>query len=372
MSGKQSIVVVAVGAMVLSVWMMKPEKKKKIISSKKKDRKQRDERVDIVSRKAAEIAMRAKSKEEEAALIEQEESNYKSEWSEHLPGHILREQYKERRRKEKLPILAMKSQMYDNITMFCPEGRQLSQISYKKAKWYVQKQLATWIGEDNKAIRLTFEPKARSDEGDYGRSLKQNICIACGDDEKYQMRFYIVPHVYRTLFPKRYKTHMSHDVVLLCSDCHLIMGTAANNRMNEIEDEFNPQKRFATNQRQYKVRSAALALLNWRHKIPEQKISDHEATVRQYLTEEKTPIPENDLLTNETLQRIKDVDHRIENPNYIPGPVLVVNSIVNDQEKMADFIRSWRRFFVNTIHPRFLPDGWSIDYAVACDEKPTS
>ena len=326
-----------------------------------------------------------------SSLLSQQEN-----WSEHLPSHIIRQQNKEKRRQEKIPLLAMKSQMYDNITMLDPQGATLSKISAKKARWYVNKGIAEWKGkrkddrdnvnvndntdDDPKIIQLKFEPKARSDEGDYGRSTKQNICVACGDEGgKSQMRFYIVPHTYRSLFPKRYKTRMSHDVVLLCADCHLIVGQASNLRMNELEDRFLPQKRYRTDFEQGKVRSSALALINWRHKIPQEKVASHEEIVRTYLARANKGGDEMDTgnariainadeqeLTDDLLQSVIDVEYRIENPDYIPGSELVVNSIVDNDVEMAKFIRDWRRFFLDTIHPRHLPDGWSVDYPVAC------
>jgi hypothetical protein len=72
-----------------------------------------------------------------------------------LAPHLQREIYKEQRRKEKIPFLAMKSPMYDNIRMLDPEGNALSTISIKKARWYVAKQIAEWITPSS--IQLLFE-----------------------------------------------------------------------------------------------------------------------------------------------------------------------------------------------------------------------
>jgi len=291
-----------------------------------------------------------------------------SEWSELLPSHIIREHTKEKRRQEKMPLLAMKTKMYDNITMLDPQGQTLSKISRKKARWYVNKGLATWKDDGDAFIQLKFEPKARSEDGDYGRSTKQNICVSCGDGCKSQMRFSIVPHAYRSLFPKRYKTHMSHDVVLLCADCHLRVGQASNLRMNELEDKFVPQKRYSTDFEQYKVRSAALALINWRHQIPEEKVALHETIVRTYFSKSGGQVSGKEELSIDLLQSVIDVEYRIENPKYVPGPELVVKSIVDNDDEMTAFIRQWRIFFIDTIHPRHLPDGWSVNHPVACDD----
>lgn len=40
----------------------------------------------------------------------------------------------------------------------------------------------------------------------------------CGKEGDY-LRHNIVPHCYRSLFPEAYKSHLSHDVVLVCQAC---------------------------------------------------------------------------------------------------------------------------------------------------------
>lgn len=317
------------------------------------------------------------------------------DWSEDLPTHIQREQMKERRRQAKLPQMSMKSQMYDNVTMLDPQGNILSKISRKKGRWYVKRGLANWIREEAEedsnaaylyessstkmvvevdddsefnTIQLKFEPKARSEKHEYGKSFKRNICVACGGTEN-QMRFYIVPYAYRNLFPKKYKSHISHDVVLLCANCHLTCGQQSQYRMNDMEEKFNVKKKHTTNFELYKVRSSSLALMNWRQKIPEEKIAEHESVVRTYFLKIGETIQNDEEISKEKLQRAIDVDYQIENPDYIPGPNLVVESLLGNDLKMEEFIRGWRRFFVDTIHPRHLPTGWSVDYPVMSNEE---
>jgi hypothetical protein len=334
------------------------------------------------SRSGGQIGKSTNNDKANASHVPREEHD----WSEHLPTHILREQMKEKRRQQKLPLLAMKSQMYDNITMLDPQGNILSKISRKKGRWYVNKGLAIWVCEEDTvcqdpntvsepstndettSIQLKFEPKARTRcNNDYGKSIKKNICVACGGEEN-QMRFYIVPYAYRNLFPKKYKSHISHDVVLLCANCHLRCGQQTQYRMNEMEEKFIVQKRYATDFELYKVRSSALALMNWRHKIPEDKVACHESIVRAYYLKIGQAIEDFEALSKEQLQNAIDVDYKSDNPNYVPGSKLVVDSIVGSDDKMEEFIRGWRRFFLDTIHPRHLTTGWSVDYPVMSNE----
>jgi hypothetical protein len=53
---------------------------------------------------------------------------------------------------------------------------------------------------------------------------KVNIGVKCSRGDFHMMRHHIVPVTYRTLFPKRFKSHMSHDIVLLCGNCALSTG----------------------------------------------------------------------------------------------------------------------------------------------------
>lgn len=310
---------------------------------------------------------------------DEDESIHLEGWIKQLPSHVRREQEKEKRRRKKMPLLAMKGVMYDNITMLCPNGTHLSKISAKKANWYVDKGLASYrnLNDDGchkkkstfhkyNAIQLNFEPKKRSGKECYGKADKENICVSCGSDQ-HPMRFYIVPYSYRCLFPPEYKSHMSHDVVLLCGNCHLRCGKVTQERMKSIEENFPQKDRYICDQNLYKVRSAALALMNSKHKIPESKVVELEMVVRQYGKSEgwwnKDIGTNQDIYSAGFLEQCLNVKYRIERTDYIPSAHLVVQSLRSDQD-YSIFVREWRQTFLETLHPRFLPDGWSIDHPV--------
>lgn len=113
------------------------------------------------------------------------------------------------------------SKLYDNTILQAPDGEVLSTIDIKKAKWYLDKNLATLISSDPFTVRLTFEPAGRNvgDAGQYYATPKDNFCVVCGKSNSY-IRKYIVPREYRKFFPAVMKSHTSHDVLLLCPDCH--------------------------------------------------------------------------------------------------------------------------------------------------------
>jgi hypothetical protein len=82
------------------------------------------------------------------------------------------------------------------------------------------------VSENPFTVKVNFEPSGRSLEGDeewvddvYYATDRQNKCVSCGHTENFS-RFHVVPTLYRTHFPDSHKSHRSHDVLLLCFDCH--------------------------------------------------------------------------------------------------------------------------------------------------------
>lgn len=135
--------------------------------------------------------------------------------------------------------------------------------------------------------------------------------------------------------------------------------------MDEIEDSYRRyerEPRVIVDQNLLKVRNKALALLKWRAKLPADKILEYEAILRDHLklSDSSTEI------TSEQLQQATKIVYRKDNPNYVPGPEIIVKSLKGDEQNISAFVRGWRQHFLETMHPRFLPIGWSIDSPVTC------
>lgn len=282
-----------------------------------------------------------------------------------LAPHLQRELYKQQRRIQKIPFLAMKSPMYDNIRMLDPEGNALSTISIKKARWYVAKQIAEW--KTPSSIQLLFEPSGRSSNDTYTSSPKCNICVACGVSG-HVMRHYIVPYAYRSLLPKKYKSHQSHDVVILCPKCHLCCEQSYHEHREQLEDGLRKDPSTAivnlVDPQKQRVRSAGLALLRWRKRLPDSKIDEYENLVRDHLA-----VTSSHPLSEEQLQQAIDVEYRVPNPTYVSGAELVANHLMKGgHDAIAQFVEQWRVFFLDTVQPRHLPNGWRVNAPVACSE----
>ena len=285
-----------------------------------------------------------------------------------LPTHIIREIHKQARRKASVRFLAMKKPMYDNIEMYGPQDQLLCTISDKKAHWYIRKNLAEWKdGREKTMIRLLFTPRGKSSEKSvYTLSRKDNICVSCGED-KHHMRHYVVPYCYRTLLPDKYKTHMPHDIVILCPECHLICEQVTQRRQKVLEAKLrkDPGTASATiaSRELYHIRSCAMALLRYGNHLPSHKQLEYQKVVKGHHN-----MNDDEILTEELLQATTEMETDSPNPKYIPGADLVVETLTCE-EKIEDFIRDWRSHFLSSLRPRYLPQGWSVNNPVHSDER---
>lgn len=118
-----------------------------------------------------------------------------------------------------------KKPVYENCKMVAPDGEMLCFCDKRKMLWYLEKGLAIQVELDPPTFKLKFEPNSRGcvDEdkkkSDFYTNDRKNCCVVCGFEKNY-MRFYVIPVVYRTYLPHYLKSHKSHDVLLLCFNCH--------------------------------------------------------------------------------------------------------------------------------------------------------
>ncbi|KAM0838111.1 hypothetical protein ACQ4PT_061188 [Festuca glaucescens] len=132
-----------------------------------------------------------------------------------------------------------KSPVYHNCRIYASDGRLLCYCDRKKLEWYVQRDLAKLVEDNPPGIMLLFEPKGRPEDEDneFYIQSKKNICVGCGEKSHY-IRYRIIPSCYRMHFPEHLKSHRSHDIVLLCVDCHEIAHSAAEKYKRRLAQEF--------------------------------------------------------------------------------------------------------------------------------------
>uniref|UniRef100_A0A7S1BTQ8 HNH domain-containing protein n=1 Tax=Corethron hystrix TaxID=216773 RepID=A0A7S1BTQ8_9STRA len=330
------------------------------------------------------------------------------------------------RREAKFAILAMKGAMYDNIFLHDTDGTLLCTISAKKCKWYLNRGLAErfddneekYETENEKAqrIRLTFRSSVYNHKDNctvsqrsldtYNKSLKYNVCVRCGSSQ-HLVRHYIVPYAYRALLPVRYKEHMSHDIVLLCGSCNVAISSKWQRRMNSMEKaemlEHNlPQNQWKICAYRKRVLSSASAIFKentrGRGSLPNDVKDRHKEVILEFLASKDNEI-ENILeekinpyydtevgVTVELCQSLlEEVDCKVENKGFVSGPELIVSKLHiteeskmdedrDEYQKLADqnvgnFVRGWRRLFIEEAVPRHMPTGWSVDSPVMVDDR---
>ncbi|GIL77185.1 hypothetical protein Vretimale_3160 [Volvox reticuliferus] len=115
-----------------------------------------------------------------------------------------------------------KTQVYQNCRMLSREGQLLCFCDTRKLNWYLGKGLAVQVCEDPPTIQLLFEHQNTDQQtgaDDFYTQSKANRCVGCGCSSHY-LRYRVLPACYRRPMPAALKSHRSHDVVLLCIDCH--------------------------------------------------------------------------------------------------------------------------------------------------------
>lgn len=104
---------------------------------------------------------------------------------------------------------------------------------------YLRRNLAELVDDNPPSIVLLFEPKGRpeDEDNDFYIQSKKNICVGCGEENHY-LRYRVIPACYRMHFPEHLKSHRSHDIVLLCVNCHEIAHSAAEKHKKRVAAEF--------------------------------------------------------------------------------------------------------------------------------------
>ncbi|KAI3948837.1 hypothetical protein MKX01_022251 [Papaver californicum] len=174
--------------------------------------------------------------------------------------------------------LSCKTPVYRNCRIYANDGRLLCYCDRRKIDWYLHRDLAKLVEENPPAIVLLFEPKGRpEDEGN-------DFYI----QRKHYLRYRIIPSCYRVHFPEHLKSHRSHDIVLVCVDCHEIAHSAAEKHKKKIAAEYGiPLFINNVNHEQagvspLQLRTAAMALLRYESTMPSSRRDELTEVVMKY------------------------------------------------------------------------------------------
>jgi hypothetical protein len=268
----------------------------------------------------------------------------------------------------------------ENWKVYHPNGQHMFTCGEKKAAWYLERGLAERNAEGK--ITLTFEPKGVGFEDNevFGRSVREPICVVTGTEDGLQ-RHHIVPYCYRTYFPEAYKSKNHHDVVLIHHAKHSEYEKEATKYKDIIAEMFGVKTigvfNYEYNQMLRKVGKNNVILLNTLYSIFKShgKVSDEIKLEKLKFIAEKTEIPL-EVVKNYTYVQLykfyvllRDA-HREELENFKTNNRLdydhgyhVVQKL-DTEEKISDFVKLWRKHFIDTMQPQYMPNGWSIDFRI--------
>ena len=268
----------------------------------------------------------------------------------------------------------------ENWKVYHPSGKHMFTCGEKKAKWYTDRELAKNIGK--RMIELTFIPRGNGFEDNevFGRSMREAICVVSGLDEGLQ-RHHIVPYCYRTYFPEVYKSKNHHDVVLINHEKHSEYEQVANDYKDEIAEIYGVKTIGELNSEYTaKLRETGKPnsiLLNTLHSLFKGygKITYEMKLEKLQFVAEHTGIPFEIIRTYNYLQLYKIFlylqvlhekqiyDFKGQNRMLYDHGYHVVSKL-DTEEKIEEFVKLWRNHFIETMQPKYMPLGWSVDFRI--------
>jgi len=267
---------------------------------------------------------------------------------------------------------------YENWKVFNSEGRHMFTCGEKKANWYIERNLAEVIGD--KSIKLTFDPKGNGfeDNEEFGRSFRESKCVVTGLVDGLQ-RHHIVPYCYRSYFPTAFKSKNHHDVVLIHYEKHSEYEQQANLFKDYIASKYGVKTIDECNAEYvnalHEIGKDDAILISVIHSLFTSfgKISQESKLEKLHYIAENTKIPFEKICSynylqlykiylylkekhNEDIRNFKKLNRNLYDHGYHVAQKL------NTDEKIEDFVKLWRYHFLITMHPKYMPIGWSVDF----------
>jgi hypothetical protein len=246
-----------------------------------------------------------------------------------------------------------KDKIYGGCKVLHPDGTLMFRCTQARVDWYLDRNLATIVSQEDEpiTIQFTFTPKGYGNNGDpFYLQEKSNQCVCCGNEELLT-RHHVVPYCYRKNFPAQFKKSCSHDVLLLCIDCHEKYEIEARALKIELAEQYGVVSHAKDASLEFKnARNTAFTLINHKDKIPEERQQFLRDSISKYLGREVT---EEDILSlvKLTKKAKKKMQHQVSHA------VKLVEQIDN----LMEFIKMWRKHFVKVMQPKFLDEYWDVD-----------
>jgi len=256
-------------------------------------------------------------------------------------------------------LRSLKTPAYSNWLMVDPDGNQMCRCAKKRANWYVSRGLADIISEDPPTIKLKFQPGGPGMNDAYGLAAKQNICVVCGSEDNLT-KHHIVPIMYRVFFPNEVKSRSSHDVAVICTDCHDKYEVEATKLKQQFSLEFTGRySQVSCVDKSYReiehISRLCTSLQHHANKIPADKRELMINKITAFLG--KVPDEDDLNLMRETLR------YSVKQPE--PGKAIVEQVLAAN--KLEEFIIRWRQHFIDVAKPKHMPAHWDIHRKITRD-----
>jgi hypothetical protein len=226
---------------------------------------------------------------------------------------------------------------YGNYKVYHPNGGIMFFCDKKKYNWYLRKNLANKIGD--KKIQLTFEPKGNGEQEKYLHP-KKNICVITGTKENLT-KHHIVPSQYRKLFPDKYKSNNSKDVVLLNKKTHDDYELIATEYKKELLEKYLTNDEINFNKNLNTAQKIAQSIKKYSNYIPSERLEIMEEKLEKSL--KILNVNSKYYITKYNVENIKPIDE---------------NQLVVDRVGVEDLIIKWNLHFLKYGKPKFLPKNW--------------
>lgn len=238
--------------------------------------------------------------------------------------------------------------IYGNFIILSPNGDFLCRCNEEKVDWYLGRNLAEKIDENT--IKLKFEPKGNGKKDDpfYSQERKNECCICGGSDDL--SKHHVVPYCFRKHFPKEIKAHSSHDILPICRSCHDIYEKHAYKFKIELSKKYNCSMRgrwIVIDEKSNEIKKSAIKIL--KNDIPKKEKKKCKKIIQKYIGKKE--------ITQEDLKKVLKIKTEVKSDGFVEYGQFIVNSV----NPLEDFIITWRKHFISTMKPQFLPEYWDVN-----------
>jgi len=243
------------------------------------------------------------------------------------------------------------TQIYGNCKVFAPSGELMFLCLEKRANWYLKRNLANILKEDPIEIILNFTQKGMGNrKSEYYLSEKKNACVCCNEtDISLLTKHHVVPVEYRKHMPIQYKNRSSHDIVVMCQNCHYeYENIYAQVLKKELEEECFIERPTLSKDKIRTGRAYSLAVLLTdevrANKIPQ--------TRKHYMYTEIKHIFGH--------TRLEEIIEMKLHKQLTKQDLEIGKEVLDLQLSNEEFIIMWRTHFIECMKPQYLPEGWDI------------